>query len=276
MPSSPERSAAEANSVRAAVDTWTTRLNLALVDARRKFAHMGDRGDDVEGAFRSFLDEYLSPRFRVGQGEVIDSKGRRSLQTDVIVADEEQPFRVDDNPQLLIIEGVAAAAEVKASLTTSGLADAINKGRRFKELAVVPGKWVTLVSDTSRFGQPNSDLVRFYRHRPYFLFAYESEIAEETFTDALDEAAKPDALPPLDAVFILSRGFGFNVWDGQGGLGYQRSDGEVITGWVWTPDAPVLPALLLWLHSVMPRFSVRSSPLLAYLWPTRYEEAPPP
>jgi len=44
---------------------------------------------------------------------VIDSKGRRSLQTDVIVADEEQPFRVDDNPQLLIIEGVGAGAEVK-------------------------------------------------------------------------------------------------------------------------------------------------------------------
>jgi len=59
MPSSPERSAAETNSVRAAVDTWTTRLNLALVDAREKFAHMGDRGDDVEGAFRSFLREYL-------------------------------------------------------------------------------------------------------------------------------------------------------------------------------------------------------------------------
>jgi len=275
MPSSSERSAAEPNPVRAIAEAWTDRLNLALAEARQKFAHMGDRGDDVEGAFRSFLREHLSPRFRVGQGEMIDSKGRRSAQTDVIVADEEQPFRVDDSPRLLIIEGVAAGAEVKANLTTKELADAIEKGRRFKELEVVPGKWVTLVSDTSRFGQPNSDLIRFYRRRPFFLFAYESVVAEETFMGLLDEMAAPEALPPLDAVFILSKGFALNVWDGQGGFGYQRQDGEVITGWVWTPDGPVLPTLLLWLHSVMPRFSVRSSPLLTYMWPARYEEASP-
>jgi hypothetical protein len=44
---------------------------------------------------------------------VIDFRGNRSSQTDVVVADEEQPFQVDESPQLFIIEGVAAAAEVK-------------------------------------------------------------------------------------------------------------------------------------------------------------------
>jgi hypothetical protein len=38
----------------------------------------------------------------------------------------------------------------------------------------------------------------------------------------------------------------------------------------------VLPTLLLWLHAVMPRFALRSSPLVAYMFPAQYEEAPPP
>jgi Domain of unknown function (DUF6602) len=267
----------EANSVRAAVDTWATTLNLELAKAREKFAHMGDRGEGGEGAFRWFLREHLSPRFRVGQGEVIDSVGRRSAQTDVIVADEEQPFRVDDNPQLLIIEGVTAAAEVKAKLTTSELADAIEKGRRFKELEAVPGKWTTLASDKSMHGKPNSDLVRFYRHRPFFLFAYESVIADETLTRQLGEAGKPDSLPPLDAVFILSRSFALNVWDGEGAFVFQKLDGQITTGWVWESDtAKALPMLVFWLNAVMPRFSVRSSPLLPYMFATRYEEAARP
>jgi hypothetical protein len=276
MPSSSEESAAKANSVRAAVDMWAGRLNLALADAREKFAHMGDRGDDVEGAFRLFLREHLSPQLRVGQGEVIDTKGRRSLQTDVIVADEEQPFRVDDNPQLLIIEGVAAGAEVKAKLTTKELADAIEKGRRFKELEAIPGKWIAFASEKSKHGEPNSDLIRFYRHRPYFLFAYETDVADETLTRHLDEMEEPTSLPPLDAVFILSRGVALNLWDAQGGFGVQTLEGHVVTGWLWEPDpAKVLPTLLLWLHGVMPRFVGRSSPLVAYMFPTQYEEAAP-
>jgi hypothetical protein len=238
---------------------------------------MGDRGDDVEAAFRLFLRGHLPPKFRVGHGEVIDTKGRRSLQTDVIVADEEQPFPIDDNPQLLIIEGVAAGAEVKANLTTKDLADAINKGRRFKELEAIPGKWIALASDTSKHGQPNSDLVRFYRHRPYFLFAYETEVADETLTRQLDDAAEANSLPPLDAVFILSRGLTVNLWDGQGSLGFQTLDGQIITNWLpWEADpAKVLPTLLLWLHGVMPRFVGRSSPLVAYMFPAQYEETNP-
>jgi hypothetical protein len=239
---------------------------------------MGDRGDDVEGAFRLFLREHLSPRFRVGHGEVIDTMGRRSLQTDVLVADEEQPFRVDDNPQLLIIEGVAAGAEVKAKLTITELADAIEKGRRFKELEAIPGKWIAFASETSKHGKPNSDLIRFYRHRPYILFAYESDVADVTLMRQLDEAEEASSLPPLDAVFILSRGLTVNLWDGQGSLGFQTLDGQVITNWLpWEADpAKVLPTLLFWLHAVMPRFIGRSSPLVAYMFPTRYEEAPPP
>ena len=56
--------------------------------------------------------------------------GRLSRQVDVVVADEEQPFRVDDAVQLMIIEGVAAAAEVKTTLTTTDLWTALKKESR--------------------------------------------------------------------------------------------------------------------------------------------------
>jgi hypothetical protein len=145
-------------------------------------------------------------------------------------------------------------------------------------LEAIPGRWLAFAPDKSKHGKPNSDLIRFYRDRPYFLFTYESDVADETLMRRLEEVQEASSLPPLDAVFILSRGVTVNLWDGQGSLGFQTLDGQTRTNWLpWEADpVKVLPTLLLWLHAVMPRFAARSSPLVAYMFPAQYEEAPPP
>ena len=269
---------AQAGPIALAVKRWGERLRISLDDARTSLRQSGNRGDANEGAVRDFLRAHLPPTYRVGQGEVIDHAGRQSRQMDVVVADEEQPFQVDDTPRLMIIEGVSAAAEVKTTLTTNELRDCLEKGRRFKALEAILGKSVTLAPLEQR-GKPNSDLQRFYQHRPFFAFAYEGAIDNGTLIEILSEEERSrerGAVPALDAVFILDRGFAMNVWDGNGALTFYSS-GEIMTGWHWfgDPDRTLL-GLLFWLHGAMPRFMIRSSPLLAYLLPRTIWTPDPP
>jgi hypothetical protein len=260
-----------------AVRQWERRLETSLRESRIKFGQSADRGEGNEAAFRLFLRAHLPPKYRIGHGEVIDYRGNRSNQTDVVVADEEQPLQVDESPQLFIIEGVAAAAEVKTKLTAEELRDCLRKAERFKALEAVLGKATMLPSPTQR-GNPNSDLLRFYRRRPFFVFAYEGAIDENTLLGIAASRDQPNEPPPIDAIFILDKGFALNYWDGNGALGYlDLTTNKIAQGWRWSAEPSLtLVWLLLWLNSVMPRFAVRSSPLLAYLIPgTTWTEAKP-
>lgn len=262
----------EPSRIQNAVRLWGDRLRISLTEARTKLSHSGDRGDVNEAAVREFLREHLPPKYRVGQGEVIDYYGRISRQVDVVVADDEQPFRVDDAVRLMIIEGVTAAAEVKTTLTTTELRDCIEKGRQFKTLEAIPGKSTMLAAPQIHEKKPNSDIPRFYQHRPFFVFAYEGAISSGKLMEIISEeerVSESDVVPALDAVCILDKGFAVNVWDGNGALSYFSIETqEMMTGWIWfdSPDHALL-WLLQWLHSTMPRFAIRSSPLMAYLLP---------
>jgi hypothetical protein len=265
------------SAVHDAVRQWERRLQTSLQESRVKFVQSADRGEGNAAAFRQFLHAHLPPKYRIGQGEVIDYRGNRSSQTDVLVADEEQPFQVDESPQLFIIEGVAAAAEVKTTLTAEELRDSLRKAERFKVLDAVLGK-ATMLASPQHFGNPNSDILRFYRRRPFFIFAYEGAIDQNTLLEVAASRDRPNVPPPIDAIFILDKGFALNYWDGNGALGYMDlATGQIARGWRWWAEPSfTLVWLLLWLNSVMPRFAVRSSPLLAYLLPgTTWTEAKP-
>lgn len=261
----------QADRIQNAVRLWGERLRISLAEARAKLSQSGDRGDVNEAAVREFLREHLPPKYRIGQGEVIDAAGRLSRQVDVVVADEEQPFRVDDAVQLMIIEGVVAAAEVKTTLTTTELRECLEKGRRFKSLEAIPGK-STMLAPPQINGNLNSDLVRFYQWRPFFVFAHEGTIKNDTLMEILSEEERSrerGVVPALDAVCVLDKGFAMNLWDGNSAFTIRSPETqELITGWFWfdSPDHALL-WLLEWLHTTMPRFAIRSSPLLPYLFP---------
>jgi hypothetical protein len=265
------------SAVREVVRQWEHRLQVSLQESQAKFVQSADRGEGNAGAFREFLRANLSPKYRIGQGEVVDYRGNRSRQTDVVVADEEQPFQVDESPQLFIVEGVAAAAEVKTTLTKQELRDCLGKAQRFKVLDVVLGKSVMLAPPQQR-GNQNSDLLRFYRRRPYFVFAYKGAIESKTLLEVAVSGERPGEPPPIDAIFVLDEGFALNFWDGNGALTYfDLNTREWARGWRWWSEPPfTLVWLLFWLNSVMPRFSMRSPPMLAYLLPgTTWSEAKP-
>ena len=144
-----------------------------------------------------------------------------------------------------------------AILTPEHLEQSIANSRRFKELEALPGRGLRVATP--------SDIIRFHDHRPWFLFAYESQLTLETIVERVQASATAKLSNhdmQVDAVFILDRGVAINLGDGTGSFGVARPDETRYTGWVINPNGEqTLFALIAWLSMVMPR-SVRVTPLL--------------
>lgn len=228
-------------------------LRASLSVARGKYEHRGEKGVDVESAVRDVLREYLPRIYGIGHGEIIDSHGRRSAQTDIVITNPDHPFTfMSEKPGLFVVEGVSAVGEVKAVLTSTGLNNAIANSRQFKQLNVEPGKYSLTKSN-------ESDIARYHRCPPYFLFAIESQLTIEKVADIVEKAAAEDG-PILDAIFPIDRGYAIDFGDGQGAF-KATSGGQSAQGWGWLDEGRTLFTMFAWLSAVMPRI-VRFEPIL--------------
>ena len=233
-------------------------MKAKLEEARATFAHPGDKGTSVEDSFRAFLRQYLPRRLEVGNGEITDHKGRRSTQTDVVIVSEDHPFTfTPDLPGLFFIEGVCAACEVKANLTSTELEKALENSYQFKQLETDPGQG-TLVTANS------SDLERFYKCPPWFLVAFESQLTLSRIQTEIEEFEIENPVETnklVDAVFVLGQGWLINFGDGEGSFQFKTPEGISLEGWHWKNSDLVLFDLLGWLSAVMPRI-IRFEPIL--------------
>jgi hypothetical protein len=227
-----------------------------LAEARAKFEHKGDRGSaGAEAPFRDFLTKFLARDLRVGQGEVIDTAGNRSGQTDVVVADADHPFLFTaDVPGLFLIEGISAAGEIKTVLSSAALEKALESAARFKELRPrqLAGSLITA---------EDSDIERFYDGRPFFLVAFESQMTTDTVVRKVKDFEAQHSGPTFDGIFLLERGWAINVGDGLGAFQPEQPGHEPATGWVVEEVDEVLFDFLVWLSAVIPRI-VRFRPIM--------------
>lgn len=224
------------------------RLRARLEEVRARLHHPGSKGTSAEAAFRLALSEYLPRRISVGHGEVIDARGNRSAQCDVVLASDFHPnWFTGDEPSLFLIEAVAAAGEVKSVLTPADLTKCLDDVRRFRQLRPDWGGHTEIVAT-------ESDLRRFYRSPPYILFAYESQLSLETITERL-QAATDDSggrtTESIDGVFVLDRGFVLNFGDGKGAFVTQGSNGVRLTQYYWDDEMAPLVALMMWLPTAL-------------------------
>jgi len=117
-------------------------MRAQLARSREKYSHSGGKGANAESVFRHFVAEYLPRRMVLGHGEVVDTHGHRSRETDVVVVNEEHPPLFSPELHgLFYVEGVSAAAEVKSVLDSKGLTDALEKGKVFKQLQDACTEW---------------------------------------------------------------------------------------------------------------------------------------
>lgn len=240
----------------------SAQLQARLATIRSRFTHPGDKGVSAESALREVLREYLPRRFAIGNGEVIDSEGHRSRQCDLVIADEDHPFTfTEQSPGLFFVECVTAAGEVKSVLTGAELDSTVDKGRRFKQLAVSQPVG-------SLYHTNPSDLARFHRCPPFFLFAFESQLSVETIHERLVAAGQTGGAG-VDAVFVLDRGTLIDLGDGQGAFVASAVDGsgQRLQGWIRASADEPLFGLLAWLSVVMPRVVRFQSVLPQYLLP---------
>jgi len=246
------------------IATAETQMKAKLQEARAAFVQPGDRGISGENAFRTFLGECLPNRLRLRHGEIIDFKGRRSKQTDVVIASEDHPFTFSkDLPGLFFVEGVTAAGEVKAVLTSSELEEALEASRQFKRLEME-------IPVNTLFTTNDSDRKRFLICPPWFLFAFESQLTLPSILAKIDQFVKENEIQNnrlADALFLLDRGWVINFGDGRGGYCDETPDGARLEGWQCKESNSVLFDFLGWLHAVMPRMISFSSIFLHYILP---------
>ena len=240
-------------------------MRVQLEEVRETFKNSGNKGTGAEVILRDFVRSYLPRRFEIGHGEIIDSQGRRSKQSDLVIVTDDHPFSFTaDQPGLFFVEGVFAVGEIKSVLTSDEFTDAMEKAGKFRELKpAAPGFkliWGGNKSDGKRFASDGA---------PYFLFAFESQLTIETIFHRLKAQTKRS----LDAVFILDRGTLIDNGDGEGFLKQGNPDGVTVKGWASLENSSTLACFLLWL-SMMPYVRHSGSILPNYLLAAAHKPGP--
>lgn len=206
---------------------------------RKAIEHRGLKGTANEQILRDFLGDYLLASLDVSIGEIIDSRGNRSRQADVIISDAARTpvlYGIKDI-RVLPVECVIAVIEVKAKLDQRELAAAFENMRQVKAL-----------KKTAYYPQPGRIK---YQHTlygknwdvwptNYYVFAYES-IRLETLVDVLDQRHVADKLPcdsRIDSMCVLDKGVICNeLADGK--LSVVPGEGSRLVG-VYTEHALLL------------------------------------
>lgn len=118
---------------------WTGVASQLQVEAEifsRLVGHNGEMGRANEIALVQLVTRLLPARFGVGTGIVIDARGRRSKQCDLIVFDAaNQPQVLAQSTQLLFpVETVRMVIEVKTTITSEAIQDAAEKIEALRKL----------------------------------------------------------------------------------------------------------------------------------------------
>jgi hypothetical protein len=243
------------------ISSLEAQLRNRLQEIRGSFEQAGVKGDVVEASFRKLLRQFLPRSTGIGHGEIIDTEGRRSKQTDVVVVSDEHPFTFEaEVAGLFFIEGVLAAGEVKTVLESTNLQEALASSRVFRDLIMNPGSGRETPSDT--------DSKRYYVSPPWFLFALESRLSLDKLQSEMEAfigGSGWDINKTVDAVFVLDRGWLINLGEGNGLYRLRGEDGELARGWQSKDSESVMFDFLAWLSSVMPRIYWYSPILPRYL-----------
>lgn len=244
------------------IESYREELQASLTRARARFDHPGNKGDDVEVAFRSFIGTHLPRNIDVGHGEIIDRFGARSTETDIVLSTVDQPFLVPQGQAgLYLVEAVAGVGEVKSAITSTEIDDIARKGRRFRELC--PD--TTYLHSWHYSGTTPTSEDRFAASPPYFAVAAESRLSEDAILKRLSEleltskqTASGTALPCIDALFVLDLNCAFVYTFGQSDYFRVLDDtgDDFARGWRRVAGLPALTGLFMWLNMCLIRRTI--------------------
>jgi hypothetical protein len=254
-------------------------IRLDLDKARLESNHSLTIGEQTEAAVRKALRGYVPASFSVGHGHIYDAYGDGSQQTDVVITNADHPLTFpEDRSGTYLVDGVAAAGEVKARLTTKDLEDCIHKGTTFKELRMTGRVGDFVMTSTDQAYMRQLGMVP-----PFFVIAIDSRLRPDTVgkklakaglvpppegksEGPLDDADTPQ--PPVDAVCVLGKGVHLYIRP-DNPFGMKLIGAPEQSVWAYIPTDAPLAFTLMWLHSAMPKMLRGKSVLVPYLMPTQ-------
>ena len=216
------------------------------------------KGGANEEIVAEFLAANTGARRIATNSTIIDHYGNRSDEVDVAVLNDGQPFWTGQRGQLIIAEGVDAAYQVKAVLTSDELRRAVRNATSVKRLLrVMPnGSMASAIND--------EDGTRFIDHVPFFIFAFTSQITAATSLTVLEEAVDNDVAMQPDGIFVLNRWSLINIGSNTGSLQIGPPEARGFQELVGPQRAL---AHMLWCHHLLLHRRVDFvSPIVQY-WP---------
>ncbi|MCY9661290.1 hypothetical protein P5G65_01415 [Paenibacillus chondroitinus] len=93
------------------------------------------RGNHLELVMSKLLKDFIPKKYTLGTGVVFDPSGKQSLQSDVVIWDEQNYPRIEQyGHNLFFVESVKAVLEIKTNFSSNNMKDIINKCERVNEL----------------------------------------------------------------------------------------------------------------------------------------------
>ncbi len=219
-------------------------------------------GGQNENLLAAFLESTLQGRRIVRRSSIVDSSGGRSGEVDIAVCNEDQPLigpPSDADLPLLIVEGVDAAIQVKARLTSREI------GRIRENCLSVKGLHKLRTNDDDHRDVGDGPAGHFLDQVPYLVFCYDADLTAATATARLNAALK-DVHPAYrpDAVFVLNKYSLINIRDHQ----WSVEEPFDITGFSDEHSSDLVLARFMYcLFTFPPRVRRRWHPIAGY-WRT--------
>lgn len=164
-------------------------------NVRQRFKNSTVKGTGYERAVAEIIRGVVPPTWKIGSGEIIDPYGRRSGQTDLVVALPSQPSLLEREGSnwLFLSASAVAIGETKMALTVSELGYLI-AGPAQSWASLDPMRGAGLTPGLKDEKDTWSDRI------PVFVFAHEGP----TLASIASELESHDT--KIDAVFVHSRG----------------------------------------------------------------------
>jgi len=125
-------------------DEWADEI-VRVVSAECSLAgwettHGGITGNAREAVIRQVLGRFVPSGYEIGSGQVVDCNGNTSRQVDIVISRRDVPAFVRfDGSKLFTVEGVIATMEVKSSLNSKTLTEALDNCHSVGDLCPAMG-----------------------------------------------------------------------------------------------------------------------------------------
>ncbi len=166
--------------------------------------HTGSKGTEREINLEKFFDGLLPNSYSARKGEVVDLKGQKSPQLDLVIFDCMKNFPLYDGDSIVLpAEALLASIEVKSKLNGNEVAASQKAARSLKALQPLKQKLASLAVPSL----PSTKKPYRYLHG---LFAYGTDLTEATWAATelarFEKHAGGPADGAVDLVYVLKRG----------------------------------------------------------------------